>query len=84
MLLRFQVNFGGGSDGYWPHASSIDLNGRLYGTPKSGGANGYGTIFGLSRTPAPDLAPTPPHCIVVSLALQLRERLAPLQNRRLK
>ncbi len=41
--------FKGGADGAGPAAGLIDVNGKLYGTTQSGGANGaYGTIFSLN------------------------------------
>ena len=43
---------GGGSctDGMWPYASLIDVNGTLYGTTLEGGAYGYGEVFSLDPT----------------------------------
>jgi len=39
---------GGPKDGAGPHASLVDVNGTLYGTTKSGGADNDGTVFTLS------------------------------------
>ena len=38
-------SFGSGSDGYWPHASLIDVKGQLYGSTYYGGAYAKGAIF---------------------------------------
>lgn len=51
-------SFGGSStDGAWPHAGLIDVNGTLYGTTGAGGANceghdfgGCGTVFAFDPT----------------------------------
>lgn len=53
---RVLYRFAGGSDGYWPNAGLLALNGTLYGTTVSGGGlhckKGYygscGTVFALS------------------------------------
>lgn len=45
--------FGGASgDGANPYAGVIDLNGTLYGTTESGGANNRGTVFGIAPSGA--------------------------------
>jgi len=41
-------SFGGGSDGTSPEAGLIDVDGTLYGTTSSGGANDHGTIFAIN------------------------------------
>jgi len=41
-------SFSSGSDGAYPVAGLINVNGTLYGTTEAGGANGYGTVFALS------------------------------------
>jgi uncharacterized repeat protein (TIGR03803 family) len=41
-------SFGGGTDGQFPVASLIDVNGTLYGTTEHGGTTGYGTVFALT------------------------------------
>jgi uncharacterized repeat protein (TIGR03803 family) len=41
-------NFGGGSDGAYPLASLIDVNGTLYGTTLFGGAYHRGTVFRIT------------------------------------
>lgn len=41
-------SFGVGLDGADPEASLIDVQGVLYGTTHSGGANGFGTVFKMS------------------------------------
>lgn len=47
-------NFTGGTDGGQPVASLIfDAAGNLYGTTKTGGANGQGTVFELMPSPNP-------------------------------
>jgi uncharacterized repeat protein (TIGR03803 family) len=47
-LLR---SFEGGSrDGEWPVARLVNVNGTLYGTTRFGGANGYGTVFSITRS----------------------------------
>lgn len=40
-------SFGSGSDGQYPTASLIDVNGTLYGTTGYGGASNAGTVFAL-------------------------------------
>jgi uncharacterized repeat protein (TIGR03803 family) len=35
-------------DGANPQAGLVDVNGTLYGTTSSGGANGYGTVFSIT------------------------------------
>jgi uncharacterized repeat protein (TIGR03803 family) len=44
--------FAGGSDGANPQAALTNVNGTLYGTTYSGGANGYGTIFAIGTSGA--------------------------------
>ncbi|HEX4157587.1 MAG TPA: choice-of-anchor tandem repeat GloVer-containing protein [Rhizomicrobium sp.] len=39
--------FGSGTDGAFPEAGLIAVNGTLYGTTQKGGANGNGTVFSL-------------------------------------
>jgi uncharacterized repeat protein (TIGR03803 family) len=43
-------SFGNGSDGKYPQASLIDVNGTLYGTTVSGGKYGSGTVFSISTS----------------------------------
>jgi uncharacterized repeat protein (TIGR03803 family) len=38
------------TDGLYPVASLIDVNGTLYGTTENGGAEGFGTVFSLDPT----------------------------------
>lgn len=38
----------GRSDGRWPKASLIDVDGTLYGTTSYGGTHGHGTVFALA------------------------------------
>jgi hypothetical protein len=40
---------GGSEDGNYPYAGVISVNGTLYGTTYSGGANASGTVFALTR-----------------------------------
>lgn len=40
-------SFGGGSDGVYPAASLVHVNGNLYGSTQAGGALGLGTVFSL-------------------------------------
>jgi len=41
-------SFGSGTDGYFPEAGLIDVNGTLYGTTRAGGTNNsLGTVFAL-------------------------------------
>jgi uncharacterized repeat protein (TIGR03803 family) len=40
--------FQGGSDGAYPHAGLINVNGTFYGTTYAGGASGDGTVFSLT------------------------------------
>jgi len=42
--------FGVGSDGAWPDAGLIDVNGTLYGTTYYGGSYNAGTIFSVTTT----------------------------------
>jgi uncharacterized repeat protein (TIGR03803 family) len=39
-----------GSDGSEPFAALKNVDGVLYGTTASGGANNYGTVFSISKT----------------------------------
>jgi uncharacterized repeat protein (TIGR03803 family) len=41
-------SFGGGTDGKFPVASLINVNGTLYGTTEDGGTSGSGTVFALT------------------------------------
>jgi len=41
---------GGSSDGKYPIAGLINVNGTLYGTTGGGGANGYGTVFKITTS----------------------------------
>jgi uncharacterized repeat protein (TIGR03803 family) len=41
---------GGSQDGADPHAGLIDVNGTLYGTTPTGGANGDGTVFAITTS----------------------------------
>ncbi len=41
---------GGSADGVKPLAAVIDVDGTLYGTTFSGGANAYGTVFSVTMT----------------------------------
>jgi uncharacterized repeat protein (TIGR03803 family) len=45
---RVLHSFGGSGDGIFPLASVINVNGTLYGTTQKGGANGSGTVFGIT------------------------------------
>jgi uncharacterized repeat protein (TIGR03803 family) len=48
---RVLYSFGASrTDGANPQAGLIDVNGMLYGTTYAGGANGAGTVFGVSAT----------------------------------
>ena len=47
VLHDFRKN---GSDGEYPHSGLIDIRGTLYGTTKSGGAYGSGTVFSITTT----------------------------------
>jgi len=38
------------TDGYWPGADLIDVDGTLFGTTTSGGAYGAGTVFALVKS----------------------------------
>jgi uncharacterized repeat protein (TIGR03803 family) len=42
--------FKGGTDGGFPTASLLALNGAIYGTTEEGGAAGFGTVFELSAS----------------------------------
>lgn len=46
-LLRVLHSFAGGTDGAYPYAGLLYMNGTLYGTTSLQGAHGYGTIFAL-------------------------------------
>lgn len=53
--LHVLYNFGGGTDGYAPQASLIDVKGTLYGTTAAGGNSGCnhvgcGTVYGISTS----------------------------------
>jgi uncharacterized repeat protein (TIGR03803 family) len=50
--LTILHDFGSGTDGSNPFAPLLNVNGKLYGTTKLGGAYGEGTIFKLSLTGA--------------------------------
>jgi uncharacterized repeat protein (TIGR03803 family) len=41
-------SFAGGTDGAYPHADLIDVNGTLYGTTSRGGAHNRGTVFSVT------------------------------------
>lgn len=41
-------SFGKGSDGWYPDASLINVNGTLYGITSQGGTHGLGTVFALT------------------------------------
>lgn len=43
-------SFGGGTDGQYPAAELIDVNGTFYGTTQGGGFYGDGTVFSLDPT----------------------------------
>jgi uncharacterized repeat protein (TIGR03803 family) len=43
-------SFKGGSDGSYPEAGLIDVNGVLYGTTSQGGASGFGTVFKVTTS----------------------------------
>jgi uncharacterized repeat protein (TIGR03803 family) len=45
-------SFAGGSDGAFPFASLVAVNGTLYGTTWEGGAHGLGTVFSISTSGA--------------------------------
>jgi uncharacterized repeat protein (TIGR03803 family) len=40
--------FGGSGDGVHPYASLVNVNGKLYGTTREGGASTYGTVFAIT------------------------------------
>lgn len=47
---RVVYRFAGGSDGFWPYAGLVEMNGKLYGTTANGGGRpacpaGCGTVF---------------------------------------
>lgn len=42
--------FGGPGDGDEPTTGLTELDGKFFGTTGSGGANGYGTVFSVTRT----------------------------------
>jgi uncharacterized repeat protein (TIGR03803 family) len=42
-------SFGNGTDGRNPSGILIEVKGALYGTNSSGGTQGYGTVFALTR-----------------------------------
>lgn len=46
---RLLHSFGGGSDGWYPYAGLLDVNGTAYGTTSGGPTqfDGYGTVFSL-------------------------------------
>lgn len=41
-------SFTGGTDGAYPEAAPINMNGTLYGTTAGGGSSNFGTLFSLS------------------------------------
>ncbi|HEX4080588.1 MAG TPA: choice-of-anchor tandem repeat GloVer-containing protein [Rhizomicrobium sp.] len=43
-------SFGSGTDGQYPNAGLIDVNGTLWGTTGAGGTYGYGTVFSVNPT----------------------------------
>ncbi|HTT85223.1 MAG TPA: choice-of-anchor tandem repeat GloVer-containing protein [Rhizomicrobium sp.] len=43
-------SFGNSTDGAYPDAGLIDVSGTLYGTTKSGGASGNGTVFAIDAS----------------------------------
>ncbi len=43
-------SFGKGTDGSFPRASLIDIQGTLYGTTAQGGANSAGTVFSVAAS----------------------------------
>jgi uncharacterized repeat protein (TIGR03803 family) len=45
-------SFGGKPDGAFPVAGLINVNGTLYGTTESGGADGHGTVFAITTSGA--------------------------------
>src|SRR5580698_8339420 len=47
VLYRFK---GGSGDGENPYAGLLNVNGTLYGTTVSGGANGDGTVFKITTS----------------------------------
>jgi uncharacterized repeat protein (TIGR03803 family) len=48
VLYRFGAS--SGFDGLYPFAALTDVNGTMYGTTVDGGANDYGTVFGVTTT----------------------------------
>jgi uncharacterized repeat protein (TIGR03803 family) len=49
VLYRFGAS-GGSDDGMYPLAALTDVNGTLYGTTLDGGADDYGSVFGVTTT----------------------------------
>ena len=45
-------SFAGGTDGSYPGAGLIEVDGTLYGTTFSGGSAGFGTVFSISTSGA--------------------------------
>ncbi|HLY01132.1 MAG TPA: choice-of-anchor tandem repeat GloVer-containing protein, partial [Candidatus Cybelea sp.] len=45
---RVLYRFTGGSDGAYPDAGLIEVNGALYGTTFTGGSSGVGTVYSIS------------------------------------
>jgi uncharacterized repeat protein (TIGR03803 family) len=50
VLHSFQACCRVGTDGSFPYAGLIDVNGTLYGTTTHGGASNYGTVFAVSTS----------------------------------
>jgi uncharacterized repeat protein (TIGR03803 family) len=50
VVYNFKGNFGSAHDGSWPFAGLTLLNGSLYGTTSSAGANSDGTIYTVSTS----------------------------------
>lgn len=48
VVYNFKGNFGSAHDGSWPFDGLTVLNGKLYGTTSSAGANSDGTVFAVS------------------------------------
>lgn len=48
VVYNFKGNFGSAHDGSWPFDGLTVLNGKLYGTTSSAGANSDGTVFTVS------------------------------------
>jgi uncharacterized repeat protein (TIGR03803 family) len=48
--VLYSFGMGGGPDGVFPLAGLVVLNGTLYGTASSGGQNGFGAVFKVTKS----------------------------------